>query len=1039
MRVAMLGPVTAFGADGAPLRVGGPRVRALLALLALEPGKAVSAERLIDAIWAGAPPANAANALQTLVKRLRAALAPARVVEARAPGYALAVDPDDVDAHRFARLLAEGARLLADGAADRAAIALDAALALWRGQAVADLADFPQLIAGATLLDEQRLGAVEARADAYLALGRAAEVVRELSAEAAAHPLRETVAARLITALAAAGRRPEALEVFLRTKGTLCEELGVDPSPALTDAYLAALRDRPCPARERPTTNLRGRLTSFVGRAAEVDRIGGLLGTSRLLTLVGPGGAGKTRLAGEVAARLTERWPDGCWLVELAAVADSASVVNAVSAAIGFGEHTETPNPNPVEQLAAVLAGKRLLLVVDNCEHVVAGAAALVEELLARCPGLTVLATSREPLGVDGEVLCPVPPLEVAPDGATAQEAARFAAVRLFVDRASAARPGFVLDEDNCAAVCAICHRLDGMPLAIELAAARLRAMSPGQIADRLDDRFRLLTSGARTALPRHQTLRAVVAWSWDLLTEPEQILARRLSVFVGGATLEGAERVCGGDVLDALPSLVDKSLVELDGDRYRMLETIRAYAAEELAARDDAAALAKAHAAYFRDLAELAEPALRTANQDDWFARLAAEHDNCVAALGWAVRDRDTALALRLCGALVWYWLPRGFRTEAELWRRRVLDLAGGGPPAGLTAAYLACSYACCLPEYTGWSPARRLGGSAVAFGRLHHRARAEDRPPNPVFTALTAVWANEAGDPSAFQECVRSPDQWLASTALLLRGTVRLNQGGDGPAADLEAAVLGFRRVGERRGLSRALLALATLRARTDGVAAAAELMTEAAELITPWVCADEALVTLIWLAQLRSWDGDLAGAAAAIAAARRTGTSGVPVDTLVRLRLIEADLASRAGDLVVAIPRHQEARSGLAQADRAAPVGEIWARISHGIALADTGDPGEAEAKLREALDLMRPVRNLPLLVALGVGFAVAALASGDPVRAAAIMEACAVAHEDDGLGDPDPVRVRGAARTDHGVDRPDRAAGTSDDLIRLLRAG
>ncbi|MCM2424974.1 BTAD domain-containing putative transcriptional regulator [Streptomyces sp. RKAG337] len=663
MWVALLGPVRVLRADGTPVNVGGPLVRTLLTLLAVEPGRTVPADQLVDALWGERTPANAANALQTLVKRLRAALGPELPIVAGSFGYALAIEPEDVDVQRFTRLAAQGRVALRRGDANSAAALLDEALELWRGPAPSEL----------RFLEDQRLDSVEARADAYLALGRAAELVRELAAAAAAQPLRESLAARLIRAQAAAGLRSEATETFERTRDLLAGELGVDPSPALAEA----LRSTMLPV--GPPTNLRSRLTSFVGMDAEVVRTGALLDVTRLVTLVGPGGVGKTRLACEAAIRLADRWPSGSWLVELAPVTDGASVGSAILSALGVRDILEG---DPSDQLVAVLTGKRLLLIVDNCEHLLQAVAPLIDGILARCPELTVLCTSREPLGVDGEMLCPVPPLALPPADATVAEAAGFPAVRLLTDRAVAVRPGFVLDKDNCADVCAICRRLDGLPLAIELAAARLRALSPARIAARLDDRFRLLTGGSRAVLPRHQTLRAVVAWRWESLTGPERELARRLSVFSGTATMDSAERVCGGDVLESLTSLVDKSLVETDGERYWMLETIRAYAAEELEAAGESTAVARTHADYFLDLVERAEPMLRTSEQADWIARLTVENDNCVAALDWAISAGDVERALRLCGALVWYWLLRGCRAEADLWLHRVLDLVDEDPP---------------------------------------------------------------------------------------------------------------------------------------------------------------------------------------------------------------------------------------------------------------------------------------------------------------------------------------------------------------------
>nr|WP_063829743.1 BTAD domain-containing putative transcriptional regulator [Streptomyces violaceorubidus] len=439
----------------------------------------------------------------------------------------------------------------------------------------------------------------------------------------------------------------------------------------------------------RPRGNLRARLTSFVGRDGDVETLRADLATTRLVTLLGPGGAGKTRLSQEAAEGVGDTARDGVWLAELAPVDDPADVPEAVLTAVGARETVlyragaeemraatgADGQAGAVERLVEHCGRRRMLIVLDNCEHVVDAAARLTEELLARCPHLTVLATSREPLGVPGESLRPVEPLPEP------------AALRLLADRGAAARPGFRVDADEeTAAACAeICRRLDGLPLAIELAAARLRMLTPRQIADRLDDRFRLLTSGSRTVLPRQQTLRAVVDWSWDLLDADEREVLGRLSVFAGGCDLAAAEAVCGPAALDALGSLVDKSLVVAapvtdrlsgDGMRYRLLETVAEYAGERLDESGGRAAAARAHLTYYRELARTTDPLLRGARQLAAVERLEREYENLRTALRHAIAERDEQEALCLSLSLVWYWQMRDLRVEARNWFAEVMAL---------------------------------------------------------------------------------------------------------------------------------------------------------------------------------------------------------------------------------------------------------------------------------------------------------------------------------------------------------------------------
>ncbi|CQR64370.1 BTAD domain-containing putative transcriptional regulator [Streptomyces leeuwenhoekii] len=686
VRYRILGTTQAVGPDGTTVPVGGARLRALLTVLALRPGRTVPAARLVEEVWDGAPPADAVGALQALVGRLRRTLGADAVASADG-GYRLAASADDVDLHRFERLSGEGLRALADGDPAKAAEVLDDALVLWQDPVLADL---PDRAAEAARWETRRLDALRARHTAALALGHAEGALPELTALCDAHPLDEPLQALRLRALRDTGRTAEALAAYEDVRRLLADRLGADPGPALRALHGELLRrpgapapltPPPAPARAgRPRGNLRARLTSFVGRDADIEVIRDDLATARLVTLLGPGGAGKTRLSQEAAEAAGEAARDGVWLAELAPLDDPDAVPEAVLTAVGaretvlYGAGAEEIRAvtdrtgNPVDRLVEHCGRRRMLIVLDNCEHVVEAAARLTEELLARCPHLTVLATSREPLGVPGELLRPVEPLPEP------------AALRLLADRGAAARPGFRV-EDDPGACAEICRRLDGLPLAIELAAARLRMMTPRQIADRLDDRFRLLTSGSRTLLPRQQTLRAVVDWSWELLDEDERDVLGRLSVFAGGCGLAAAEAVCGPAALEALASLVDKSLVVAapagDGEmRYRLLETVAEYAGERLDEAGGRREAERAHLTYYRELARTSDMLLRGPGQLAAIERLEREYENIRTALRRAVAARDEQEALCLALSLIWYWQMRDLRIEAGTWCGEVAAL---------------------------------------------------------------------------------------------------------------------------------------------------------------------------------------------------------------------------------------------------------------------------------------------------------------------------------------------------------------------------
>ncbi|MEU4700549.1 BTAD domain-containing putative transcriptional regulator [Nonomuraea dietziae] len=652
MRFGVLGPLSVWAADGTPVRVPELKVRALLADLLMHEGRTVSADRLLDDLWGEDLPGNPTNTLQTKVSQLRRALGDRELVTYQPTGYSLV--SDSVDAVEFGRLLA-GA-LASDDLRVKADLLSDA-LALWRGPAYADFRDsFAH--AAASRLDEQRLTALEEQAEVRLALGEHSRLADELGELVAAHPLRERLRAAHLRALYRSGRQSEALAGYAELRERLADELGLDPGPELVALHQAILVQDPAltPAPAASSTNLPAQLTSLIGRDAAVAEVKAMVDSSRLVTLTGPGGVGKTRLA--LAATASVELPGGVWLVEL--VGAVGQVAELVAAALGIRDETSTPPQVPVpdlaHRLADALAGQRLLLVLDNCEHLVEEVAELVDLLLRKAPGVRVLATSQESLALPGETLFVVPPLDQP------------SAVAMFAERS-----GTPLDAESTPWVEAICRRLDGLPLALELAAARARALGVQGVAERLDDRFRLLGIAGRGRPARQQTLRAVIDWSWEQLTEPQRTAMLALAVHPGGCTLEAAEAV--GVDLHLLDELVGRSMVT-GAPRYRLLESVAAYCLERLEQDDPVFGLRDA---YYTELAVRAAPHLYGSAQRQWLVRLDEEALNLRAVL-------DSAGSPRLVEALTWYWYLRGrhqegYRhTKGTAWGSGFALLAGAG-----------------------------------------------------------------------------------------------------------------------------------------------------------------------------------------------------------------------------------------------------------------------------------------------------------------------------------------------------------------------
>jgi predicted ATPase/DNA-binding SARP family transcriptional activator len=653
VELSVLGPITAAGRTG-PVRFTRAKERALLAALALFHGRVVSTDRLADALWADWPPVRAKKALQVHVQRLRAALG-AGVVETHSDGYALALGVL-VDAELFET------EIRAEGDSEK----LRHALARWKGEPYLDVGEWAPAELERKRLGELRDHALETCLALEIEAGAGAGCVAELEAMVADQPLRERRWLLLMTALHHDGRVADALRAYQRARKVFAAELGIDPGPdlrRLEEQILLADIQQAMPG------NLPRQLTSFVGHQASIEQLVGLLRELTLITLTGVGGVGKTRLALQVAAEVAPEFPDGAWLCDLAPITDPGTVWMALAASLRVAAAPGRPLDSLVLEY---LTPRRLLLVLDNCEHVLASVGDTVSAIGQRCARVAVLATSRESLAVAGEQVVRVPPLGVPEPGAAAEAIMAAEAVHLFCDRAHDARPAFVLDDHNLTAVAELCRRVDGLPLAIELAAARVESLAPDDLVARLDQRFKLLTRGSRASPGRHQTLLATIDWSYDLLTDGERAALNRMSVFAGGCDLAAAEAVLRDGDLDAgeaaglLGQLVDKSLVLADhqtgGTRYRLLETIRQYAKERLERTGETAAVRGRHMDHYVGLAETAGPHLQSRDQLSWSAILAPDVDNLRLALDWAVEESLPDPGLRLIVALALAGLPIGF-----------------------------------------------------------------------------------------------------------------------------------------------------------------------------------------------------------------------------------------------------------------------------------------------------------------------------------------------------------------------------------------
>ncbi|WP_439378900.1 AfsR/SARP family transcriptional regulator [Amycolatopsis lexingtonensis] len=1039
------------------LPVPGARLQALLVRLALAGGRAVEPGALVDAIWGEEPPSGPVSALQTLVSRLRRTLTPAGIVQV-AGGYRLAVDAADVDALRFEQLTAAGRERVRAGDAEAARAALTEAVALWGEPAGAE----PVVIAAvaptvATRLARVSIEVVADLAGAELSLGHAEVAAARLTGLLAEHPAHERAAGLLMDALAAQGRQAEALAVYERVRRTLAEDLGADPGTALRDRHLRLLvpdtSAGPAKTRHRaatgpgrvPPSALPAPLTSFIGRDDDLTRIAALLTTGRLVTVLGPGGAGKTRLALEAARRHQHEYRDGACFVDLAPVTEPAKIGPAVLAGIGlrsgalFDVHRRVEGAE-LDVLVRELGGRESLLLLDNCEHLIEAVAQLVAALLPRCPGVRVLATSREPLAVDGEALVPLGPLALPEPDVGVDQAATVASVRLFTERAAAVRPGFAVDDTTLPGIVRVVRGLDGLPLALELAAARLRTLALPDLADGLADRFRLLTTGHRTAPPRHRTLRAVIAWSWELLDEHERTVAERISILPGGVTPASAAAVCAGtgvaadELPELLAALVDRSLLQppAGAGRYRMLETIREYGTGRLTGTGDLGPARDLAAAHFTELMARHESGLRGHDQVRAMQVFSAEYDNTIAALRHLCATGDAAAAITLVLAMTWYWQMFGRTADADHWLGAALAVPGGEPTAErdcARAVYL-LNRADILSGISAREAAADRAEMRELAGRLlaHPRLPAHYRVFGPV---LLFLLEDETALP-AFRRLADGDDAWLSGLAHMFQAEFAENTGAlDRVRVHVEAALDGFRRAGDRWGQAATLPMRAQLRCYDDLDGALADLR-EARTLAGEFGAlslGDQFYSDLRWI-DLHVRRDETGRAMAVIDAARDRALRTSSAEMLVLIDAREADLRVRLGDL-------DRAGALLDAAERALPgdtafpshhARTLVAGARAALCLA-RGDLSGADKALRTAYAAALVARDLPILSLVTVYTAALAEALGRRLEPAVLLGVAA--------------RLRGAHdRTDPQVrelTRRVRAASGKDEFAAAYAKG